>query len=232
MGLNFVKNKSNMYGFVDATWNTVKGECPHGCRYCYMKRFGNQKPIRFDEKELKTDLGEDNFIFVGSSCDMWADEIQQAWIDRTVEHCVDYQNRYLFQSKNPGRIESYIEWLPKDSVIGTTIESNRVYPEMGNPPYPSTRAERMAIIRGCGFPHALMITIEPIMDFDIKAMVAWISRIEPEWVNIGANTSSQIKLPEPAPEKLQELIFELEKITKVKIKKNLNRLWHTLLSER
>ena len=28
--LNWVKNKkSNMYQFIDATWNTIKGECKH-----------------------------------------------------------------------------------------------------------------------------------------------------------------------------------------------------------
>lgn len=216
--------KGNMYSFVSHTWNTVKGECPHGCQFCYMKRFGNQKPVRFDEKELNTDLGSNNFIFVGSSCDMWAEEIPQAWIDRSVEHCVGFANRYLFQSKNPNRIESYIEWLPKESVIGTTIETNRVYAEMGEAPYPSIRAERMAIIRGCGFPNALMVTIEPIMDFDIKTIITWISRIEPEWVNIGANTNYKIKLPEPEPEKIRDLIESLQKFTEVKIKKNLNRL--------
>ena len=215
--------KGNMYSFVTHTWNAVKGQCPHDCQYCYMKRWGEQKPVRLDESELKTNLGKDNFIFVGSSCDMWADGIPQVWIDRTVEHCTNFSNRYLFQTKNPGRIESYIEWLPEKSVIGTTIESNRYYPEMGVAPYTAIRAERMAVIRGCGFPNDLMVTLEPIMDFDLSVMVAMISRIEPEWVNIGANTNHKIKLHEPEPAKIQELIFGLKKITKVKIKKNLNR---------
>jgi hypothetical protein len=68
MGLN--TSKGNMYDFVTHTWNTVKGECYHDCSYCYMKRWGKLKPARFDQKELKTDLGSNNFIFVGSSCDM------------------------------------------------------------------------------------------------------------------------------------------------------------------
>ena len=52
MALNWVKNKkSNMYQFIDATWNTIKGECFHDCSYCYMKRWGKLKPVRFDEKE-------------------------------------------------------------------------------------------------------------------------------------------------------------------------------------
>jgi hypothetical protein len=30
MGLDWVENKkSNMYQFIDATWNTIKGECKH-----------------------------------------------------------------------------------------------------------------------------------------------------------------------------------------------------------
>ena len=43
--------KGNMYSWVTHTWNTVKGECPHGCTYCYMHRWGQQKPVRFDESE-------------------------------------------------------------------------------------------------------------------------------------------------------------------------------------
>ena len=89
-------SKGNMYPFVSHTWNTVKGKCPHNCSYCYMKRFGKQSDLHFDEKELKTDLGEGNFIFVGSSCDMWADAIPGLWIKATLEHCRQFQNKYLF----------------------------------------------------------------------------------------------------------------------------------------
>jgi len=73
-----------MYEFVTHTWNTVKGECYHDCSYCYMKRWGKLNPVRFDEKELKTDLGSGNFIFVGSSCDMWAENIPDKWIFKTL----------------------------------------------------------------------------------------------------------------------------------------------------
>ena len=59
MSLN--KSTGNMYEFITHTWNTIKGECPHGCSYCYMKRWGKQQPVHFDEKELKTDLGIGNF---------------------------------------------------------------------------------------------------------------------------------------------------------------------------
>lgn len=49
------KSKGNMYVEWD-TWNVVKGECYHNCSYCYMKRWGNQKPVRLDEKELIKEL--------------------------------------------------------------------------------------------------------------------------------------------------------------------------------
>lgn len=34
-----------MYDFVTHTWNTIKGECPHDCSYCYMKKWGMQHKI-------------------------------------------------------------------------------------------------------------------------------------------------------------------------------------------
>jgi molybdopterin converting factor small subunit len=48
-----------------------------------IRTFANIKEIcGFDEKELKTDLGKGNFIFVGSSCDMWAQNIPEEWIEK------------------------------------------------------------------------------------------------------------------------------------------------------
>lgn len=67
------ESKGNMYDFITHSFNTIKGQCYHDCSYCYMKRWGNLRPARFDEKELNTDLGSGNFIFVGSSCDMWSE---------------------------------------------------------------------------------------------------------------------------------------------------------------
>ena len=83
-----------MYPWVTHTWNPVKGKCPHDCSYCYMKRFP-QKELRLDEGEFNTDLGEGNTIFVGSSCDMFADGIDGKWILKTVGHCLKFDNTYF-----------------------------------------------------------------------------------------------------------------------------------------
>ena len=219
MALN--ESKGQMYSWVTHTWNTIKGECPHGCSYCYMKRWGKQKPVHFDEKELKTDLGSGNFIFVGSSCDMFAYDIPEKWILDTLSYCESfYKNKYLFQTKNPHGIINYENYFPQDSVICTTIETNRFYPEfMGNSPDPELRASQMHYLNKW----EKYVTIEPIMDFDLDELVRFIKLCHPNQVNIGADSGNN-NLPEPPKEKILELIYELEKFTIIDKKRNLNRI--------
>lgn len=217
------ESKGNMYDFVTHTWNTIKGECFHDCSYCYMKRWGKLNPVRFDNKELKTNLGSGNFIFVGSSCDMFAENIPDEWITKTLHHCQNSDNKYLFQTKNPDRILDYIDAcvITDKSVLCTTIESNREYPEIQRKsPSVVNRALQMnevsKIIK-------TYVTIEPIMDFDLDEMVKLISICNPVQVNIGADSGNN-NLPEPPKEKILNLIEELKKFTIINNKSNLKRL--------
>jgi DNA repair photolyase len=215
MGLN--KQSGNMYGFATHTWNTVKGKCYHDCSYCYMKRFV-LKPVRFDEKELNTDLGKDNFIFVGSSCDMFAENIPVEWIDKTIDHCRNYDNRYLFQTKNPS---NFIDIdFPENTILCTTVESNRNYFEIyNNSPKIGNRISSFKFIES----KLKMITIEPILNFDIDELLKIITDINPFQVNIGADSNGH-HLPEPSEEKLQEFLNLIPKNIKVFQKDNLKRL--------
>jgi DNA repair photolyase len=130
MALN--KTTGNMYGFNTHTWNTIKGKCSHDCSYCYMKRWGEQKAVHFDEKELRTDLGFGNFIFIGSSCDMFAKDIPDDWIWKTIAVAGEYRNKYLLQTKNPGRYADFFhvyEAHHKNKfTLCTTIETNWYFP--------------------------------------------------------------------------------------------------------
>jgi DNA repair photolyase len=213
----------NMYDFITHTANAIKGACVlHDCSYCYMKRWGKLRPVRLDEKELRTPMTEGNFIFVGSSCDMFAENIPEDWITRTIEHCKEFDNNYLFQSKNPANLFTFHRGLPRKSVICTTIETNRWLPDiMRNSPKPEIRADAMNEIANCGYD--TYVTIEPIMDFDLGTLVNMIDKCLPKQCNIGADSGNN-KLPEPLKEKIIELIAELEKFTVVKQKKNLSRL--------
>jgi len=203
-----------MYDWVTHTWNAIKGKCPHDCSYCYMKRWGRLGETYLDKREFKTDLGTGNFIFVGSSCDMFADDIPADWIIKVLDFCLDYpENKYLFQTKNPQGFSLFI--FPEYSEFCTTLETNRWYPQMNNAPMP---ADRLKYI-----PFASLITVEPIMDFDIDQFVEMLEFTRPKQVNIGAD-SGKNGLPEPGKEKILLLIEELQKFTIVKQKKNLKRL--------
>ena len=238
MALN--KSKGNMYDWVNVTWNTVKGICPHDCTYCYCKAIAKrfnapQKSVHFDEKELKTNLGSGNFIFVGSSNDMFAKDIPDEWIIKTLAHCLRFDNKYLFQTKNPDKVKEFMTYfLPKEMLIGnsahkmwqnscicTTLETNRHYPDvMCNSPKPEERVAAMEELKN----HiTTYVTVEPIMDFDLEEFVSFLKRCNPKQVNIGAD-SGKNGLPEPSREKVLELIAELEKFTVVKQKSNLKRL--------
>ena len=213
------ETKGNMYSFVTHTWNPIKGKCFHDCVYCYMKRFP-QNPIRLDTEDLKTNLGKDNFIFVGSSTDMFAPDVPITWIEKVFRYCRSYpENKYLFQSKNPQRMYGLRQHFPKNVVVGTTIESNRQY-KISKAPVVLERARVMGRFKLAGY--ATMVTIEPILDFD-RELVQLITMCRPDWVNIGADSCGH-KLLEPSKDKIVELIEELEKVTDVKIKTNLRRL--------
>ncbi|MCJ7447931.1 MAG: hypothetical protein MUO72_09570 [Bacteroidales bacterium] len=182
-----------------------------------MKRWGKQKPVHFDEKELKTDLGSGNFIFVGSSCDMFAKNIPDEWINKTMEHCRKLDNTYLFQSKNPQRF-MYVIFPPKTKLC-TTIETNRWYPGfMNDSPIPTYRSLGLS-----GYIGDKYITIEPIMDFDLQDLVYMIKKCNPIQVNIGADSGNN-NLPEPSKKKILALIDELKKFTVIDQKRNLKRL--------
>ena len=212
------KQKGNMYGFVNFTWNAIKGKCPHDCEYCYMKVFP-QGELHLDEKEFKTDLGKGNFIFVGSSCDMFAEVISKEWIIRILDYCKKFpENTYLFQTKNPLRFTDLRnELISMNCILGTTIETNREGFSYNAP----TIQERIRGMEIKGF--RKMITIEPIIDFDVTTLVSLIERTNPEFVNIGADSKNH-NLPEPSAFKIETLIKELKKFTKSISKDNLKRL--------
>lgn len=227
--MSLVKAACNMYPFVTHTWNPIKGRCKMGCPYCYVqhsraKRYYQGEPY-LAEKELRVNLGKNRYIFVGSMTDMWGDWIQELWIRRILVHCRAYPtNRYLFQSKNPGRFIGFWKQFPRVSVVGTTIESLRPL-DYFKSAYCREQFERAIAMLSVKeyLPFPRMISIEPIMRFMLSEMISVIQRIEPAFVVIGADSKGH-RLPEPTPEEVKTLIRMLKKVTRVVVKKNLKRL--------
>jgi hypothetical protein len=153
---------------------------------------------------------------------MFGEDISEEWIIKTLKHCEQADNKYLFQTKNPHRFMDYVHTcvISDKSVLCTTIESNRWYPDiMRQAPKPENRAKWMSEI-DCIDKY---VTIEPILDFDIVEMVKLIEQCNPVQVNIGADSGNN-NLPEPSSEEVKHLIEEISAFTKVKQKKNLARL--------
>jgi len=219
------KQKGNMYGFVTHTWNVVKGKCIHDCVYCYMKRFP-QKDLWFDVSELKVNLGDDKFIFVGSSTDMFASNVSSDWIKKVLFVCKSFtNNKYLFQTKNPHRFLEFADLFPINSVLCVTIESNKSNDDVNCADSPSMRVRYLEVLLD-NYIFPIHITIEPVMDFDISEFLYLLKKCSPSQINIGAdsNRSRTYVYPEPSKEKLSLLITELKKFSVVYEKNNLKRL--------
>lgn len=226
------KGTGDMYEFITHTWNPIKGRCFHDCAYCYMKEHGFQlDELRLDLEEFKTDLGTDNFIFVGSGTDLFANGVPTEWIKRTLDYCNEFNNnlfgfgnKYLFQSKNPARILEFIQHTVfQHSIVCTTLESNRWYSDyMKYAPKIENRVIAIEELANLGVD--TYVTIEPIMDFDLEEFVQLVKRCKPKQVNVGKNSKEDIIiLPNPSEEKIMQLIEQLQKFTDVHLKKNLFR---------
>jgi len=78
--IEWVKNPDGTQGY---TSNPVKGECPVGCSYCYVKpfrsRYGWHKDIRFYPEELEAirKRKKPAGIFLGSTIELFHDKTIQ-----------------------------------------------------------------------------------------------------------------------------------------------------------
>jgi DNA repair photolyase len=232
------KPSGNMYPWA-YTWNPLAGECPHKCVGCYvggkiapwLSRMGNDKYVgepRLVEEEFKTKLvvPDGYVVFVQSCGDLFAYEIDKTWIWQVLNYISKFpQTTFLLQTKNPERFFDFN--IPQNCILGTTIETNRDY-GLTKAPTPKERYHVFFMlnnnrdIEGRKI-YRLMVSIEPVMDFDLDTLVFWMQEIDPEFVSIGADSGGN-NLSEPSPAKLKELLECLGKFTEVRRKKNLKRL--------
>jgi hypothetical protein len=115
---------------------------------------------------------------------------------------------FLIQSKDPKTFARVI-W-PTNVILGTTIETNRddIYAGMApNAPLPSQRYRDFLKIK---HPQK-MVTIEPVMDFDLDTMIDWMGKLKPCLIWLGYD-SKKNHLPEPELAKVKELYWALGKL--------------------
>jgi hypothetical protein len=131
-----------------------------------------------------------------------------AYIRQVIAITAAHPDRTLYwQSKDPKCFEQFIPLLSTNSILLTTLETNRNggYSRISKAPAPSIRAKDFLNLSW----NRKIITIEPIMDFDLDEFTRIIVEIYPESVWIGYNSKSNPVLPEPSFEKFRALINNL-----------------------
>lgn len=111
---------------------------------------------------------------------------------------------FYLQSKRPVYFKRFLADLPANVIFLTTLETNRDegYGKVSKAPPPSVRYEQF---KSLDYPRKV-VTIEPVLDFDLETFAAWIRSIQPEYVWLGFNSRPKsVKLTEPAEEKVQKL---------------------------
>jgi len=85
------------------------------------------------------------------------------------------------------------------------LTEKQIKEAMGEAPAPALRAVAMQDIQH----KAKMVSIEPVMKFNEEIMIDWITKIEPVFVSIGADSKGH-GLPEPTAEEVESLIARIE----------------------
>ena len=226
MALNV--SRGNMFPWVTHTWNPRAGVCSHGCLYCFMLDRPCDKyrgPPRLEKSEMRYPLGRDRVIFVGSASDLFARDVPDDVIRAVLERCRMFDgNTYHFQTKNPGRLFDFLDLFPEDATLGTTIETNRVIRDVSSAPDPLRRYQAL---RDLSWPRK-MVSVEPVIAFDVDVLAHIVGRIGPEFVSIGADSKGRLRLhgiEEPGPGDVKMLVRRLRgRVPDIKLKANLDRI--------
>ena len=152
--------------------------------------------------------------------DMWGDWIPSEWIRKILKPMKPYWEKpdliFFFETKNPARYIDFVDMIPPNSILSTTIETNRDY-DVSRAPSPEERYLAMTNPKLRMF--AKHVSIEPIMEFNLNILYQWIQEINPKMISIGYDNYNA-KLPEPSIDETMKLIDKLKRITVVEIKKD------------
>jgi len=129
-----------MFHFISKSWSPVKG-CFYNCYggRCWarvmarrlqgigIKKYADGFRPRLWEPDLKNPpRGE--LVFVVSMGDLFGGWIPDEWIMAVLEACGRGGAKFwFFETKNPLRMYNFIDFIPDNSVLSTTIETNRDY---------------------------------------------------------------------------------------------------------
>ena len=180
-----------------------------GCSFC-----SSYVPHYHPERMKKSSIPSSPIVFVFGTGDI--SFCDPSFVRKTFkiinENKSNLSRKYYFQSKNPHYFKQFIGEYPKNSILLTTIETNRDegYNKISKAPKPSIRYNDFFNL---DFSRKVL-TIEPILDFDLDVFTDWIYKLHETddliYVWIGFNSKKkQVNLPEPSEEKVRNFIYNL-----------------------
>lgn len=212
------------------TWNIFTG-CDFRCDYCSARVLAETRLRKTDKYrmgfvpqfhlgELRRRFKPGEWVFVAYMGDIsFANHLQVFSIFDIIAKFPE--TNFLFCTKKP---QIYRDWdyawnkscpWPSNIYFGTTIESTW--------PYTGTRApnpeDRYLAMSGPLLEDKKrFVSIEPVMDFDLDRMTAWMAEIKPAIIEVGADNYHN-DLEEPPLAKLKALLRDLRKICPVVVEK-------------
>lgn len=114
---------------------------------------------------------------------------------------------YYWQSKDPKCLEQYLDEFPDNSIVVTTLETNRDegYRLVSQAPLPSQRFKDLFDLDY----HKKVVTVEPVLDFDIDELSSWMIELKDQgnllYVWFGYE-SKGVDVPNPIIKKSQRFV--------------------------
>jgi DNA repair photolyase len=157
--------------------------------------------------EIKQFTAED-FVFVCDMTDLFGYWVPTEIIQQVFIAISNSPAKFLLLTKNPERYRQLISIgvsVPSNCILGCTVESDVDHLSSGM----QERARLMVMmeLRLMGYP--TMLSVEPIMDFDLEPFVNKIIKAKPEFVAVGYDNYGN-GLVEPSFSKTIHLIHYLE----------------------
>jgi hypothetical protein len=207
---------------------------PKGCWKCYkfVPHLQGEPAGDHNKKLTERHIPRTEIVFVAGNSDIafipqetMLEAIELIKERNTINTRSNREEQYFYlQSKAPHVLNKYLAHLPHNVRIVTTLETNRDkgYNEISLALIPSLRFRQFKELK---WPQKI-ITIEPILDFDMEVFLGWISEINPVYVYLGyasPRTPKNIlkKLPQPP---LKNIKILHEKLTALGIPVRLKEL--------
>lgn len=235
------EKKSLMYGFIThpptspvaGCYADSVGEkfierhsyCINNCVYCYATEIKNKHPewdkykgpYRLEASALK-EYPDGSIIFLQDMGEM-GDLLIPVEVTKSILSYIAAHPHvtYLLVVKCTNFYLRFIEDLKRlpNIIYGVTIETNNFIPaRISKAPSPMSRFIDMRLLRRRHPEARIMVSVEPIMDFNLDSFATHIISLKPELVCIGFDNHPgnhpEVPLLEPKLEKMLSLIARLE----------------------